>query len=351
MPPDPSAPDSPTTDRPWIRELRRGDRISGTTLLVETSNFKQTRNQKYFIQMNLRDRSGSIRAIRWEADEVLYHSFHVDDFLRVSGRIEEFQGNLQLVIDTLERVDPTMVDYDEFLPMVARDLAEMETELRGVVAAIDDDHVRALLSRLIDDPEVLFGLTHCPAGKRLHHAYIGGLLDHILSLVKLANAVADRYDRLDRDILVAGCILHDIGKLEELSFTRNFGYTNVGQLLGHIGLGMLLIDRHARQVPGFPASRLLEIQHIIASHHGELEYGALKQPQTPEAFAVHYLDNLDAKMATLDSIEEELLAPIPGSAPTDGRWSDFKPHLGRRLFFPDRDGNPSTADRSSTAGD
>ena len=334
--------------RRWVRELRRGDRVEGLVLLVETSNFKQTRNQKYFIQMSLRDRTGAIRAIRWEADEKLYNSFSVDDFVRVDGRVEEFQQNPQLIVDRVERVESRHVDFDDFLPTSARDIDEMEAELRSAIATVECPPLRALLERFVAEPEVLRGLRNCPAGKALHHAYIGGLLEHILSLIGLARRLAEQYPRLSRDLLIASCLLHDIGKLEELSYTRNFSYTDAGQLIGHVGLGLMMVDREARLVPDFPPGLLLELEHIIASHHGLLEYGALKQPMTPEAVAFHYLDNLDSKMATLASAEDELAAFGAGAAGdgsagadgsergTGGRWSDYKPHLGRKLYFPGR---------------
>jgi 3'-5' exoribonuclease len=320
--------------RVWVRDLRRGDRVQSAVLLVETANFKQTRNQKFFIQMSLRDRSGAIRAIRWDADEDLYGSFRVDDFVRVSGRVEEFQQSLQLIVDGIEKVDPLSVDYNEFLPTAAREISEMERALREAVGRVTNEHLRALLARFVDDPALLFAISHCPAGKTLHHAYIGGLLSHILSLVELTHKIADSYPRLNRDLLVAGAILHDIGKIEELGFTRNFSYTDAGQLIGHVGLGLLIVDRKAREVPGFPESLLIELEHIVASHHGLLEYGALKQPMTPEAFAFHYLDNLDAKMATLDAVEDEFLGAPDDEVPAAGRWSDYKAHLGRKLYFP-----------------
>jgi len=327
---------SESPSRPWVRDLSRGDRITDGVFLVEASNFKQTRNQKYFIQMGFRDRTGSIRAIRWEADEALYHSFRVDDFVRVSGRVEEFQQNPQLIVDSILRVSPNEIDYDDFLPTTPRPLAELDAELRTLVSSLENPHLRGLLEQFTGDDETMFALTRCPAGKSLHHAFIGGLAEHILSLAALAEGLAKRYERLDRDLLLVGCFVHDIGKLEELSFTRNFSYTDPGQLIGHIGLGLLMVERAAAKVDGFPAPLLLEVQHIIASHHGLLEYGALKQPMTAEAIAFHYLDNLDAKMATLDSIEDELLPPHPDEPPSDGRWSDYKAHLGRKLYFPER---------------
>ena len=322
-----------------ITDLRKGDRISGGVFLVEVANFKQTRNQKYFIQLSLRDSTGAIKAVRWEATEELYASFGVDDFLRVSGRVEEFQSQLQLVIDELERVLPETVDASLFLPVSDRDPGEMERELRAAVAEMTNPFLRELVLRVIDDPRILEGLRRCPAGKALHHAYVGGLLEHTCALIAAARAVAPLYQELDRDILYAAAVLHDIGKIDELCYTSNFGYTDPGQLLGHIALGLLIVKEKAAAIPGFPEDLLVQVQHIIASHHGAPEYGALKLPMTAEAMVFHYLDNLDAKLATLRSIQREF-PPLDAARANDGapgKWSDFKPHLSRKVYFPKRE--------------
>jgi 3'-5' exoribonuclease len=343
--PPQTSPPAPAAPRVrLVCDLRKGDKITGTVLLVEASNFKQTRNQKYFIQMSLRDRTGSIKAIRWEATPELYASFAVDDFVRVNGRVEEFQQQLQLIVDGLERVLPESVDFSHFLPVSNRPPAEMERELHAGIAEVQDPHLRALLRTIVEDPEIRPGLLRCPAGKSLHHAYVGGLLEHILSLMGAVRMISQIYPQLNRDLLLASTVLHDIGKVHELSYTRNFSYTDSGQLLGHIALGLLLVAEKARAIPGFPKDLLLQIEHVIISHHGQPEHGALKPPMTPEAIAFHYLDNLDAKLGTLSSMEKELDlfgngqesdAELPAQRPPEGgRWTDFKPHLGRKIFFP-----------------
>ena len=197
----PSSPALPRTspaaaqgsNRSQVACLRKGDRISGGVYLVEESNFKQTRNAKYFIQLVLRDRTGSIRAVRWEATQELYESFAAQDFLKVSGRVEEFQQNLQVVIDDLARIPADTVNHEDFLPVSPRPVEEMERELLQEIAAIQDPHVKALLAAFLDDPELRKGIVRCPAGKVLHHAYVGGLLEHILSLIGAARLLAKNY--------------------------------------------------------------------------------------------------------------------------------------------------------------
>jgi 3'-5' exoribonuclease len=316
-----------------IAQLRKGDQIADAVYLVEVANFKQTRNNKHFIQLVLRDRSGSIKAVRWEASQELYNSFTTEDFLKIRGRVEEYQQNLQIVVDDLAAVPPESVDFEEFLPMAERKPEEMERELLQEIASIRDAHLKALLLAFVEDQEIRKGLLRCPAGKALHHAYVGGLLEHILSLMGAAKLLVKNYPKLNLDMLLTAALLHDIGKIRELSYTRSFNYTDEGQLVGHIGIGLLLLAEKAKAVPDFPPELLIQIQHIIASHHGIPEHGAIKHPMTPEAIVFHYLDDLDAKLAMLDGLEKELHVSSEATE-TQRRWTEFKPSLGRRIFFP-----------------
>lgn len=319
--------------RTSVAELRKGMRVEGGIYLVEEANFKQTRNSKYFIQFLLRDKTGSVKAVKWEATQELYSSLGSEDFIQITGRVEEFHDQLQIILDHFVRVPPEEVDYEEFLPVSPRDPLAMERELQEAVASIGDPHIKALLTRFLEDGELRNGLLRCPAGKTLHHAYVGGLLEHILSLVGAAKLLCKNYPSLNTDVLVAAAVLHDIGKVRELSYVHAFGYTDEGQLVGHIGIGLLLVAEKAKEVQGFPSDVLVHLQHIIASHHGLPEHGAMKLPMTAEAIAFHYLDNLDAKLAMVDGIKKEL-AIADASTDQDRRWTEFKQALGRRLFFP-----------------
>lgn len=324
----------PTEATVPVAQLRKGARISGGVYLVQESNFKQTRNGKYFIQLTLRDRTGAIRAVRWEATAELFESFASGDFLRVHGRVEEFQGQLQVVIDELERVPPEEVEAGAYLPVSERSPEEMEKELLGAVASLDDPHLKALLVAFLEDPEIRSGLLRCPAGKTVHHAYLGGLAEHVLSIIGAARSIAKNYPSLNLDILIAAAILHDIGKIRELAYARGFGYTDEGQLVGHIAIGLLMLAEKAAAFPSFPRDLLLHLQHIIVSHHGAAEYGAVKPPMTAEAIAFHYLDNLDAKLAMVGDMKKDLES-AEEQTEKERRWTDFKPALGRKIFFPD----------------
>lgn len=318
-----------TSGRIPCAELQRGQRVD-QVFLVEESNFKQTRNGKYFIQMELRDGTGSIRAIRWEASREIYESFAADDFIRVLGRVEEFQQHLQIIIDALEPRTMDSVDLSDFLPRTEKDIPQMMEELRSIIGETRNPFVRRLLQDFLEDPEVRSGLPRCPAGKSLHHAYIGGLLEHILSLACAARRLAPNYPQIDGDLLVAGALLHDIGKLRELSFSGSFRYTDYGQLVGHIPIGITWVKEKAEAIEGFPQDLRIHLEHIVASHHGLPEYGAVKPPMTAEAMAFHHLDDLDAKLASLETIRKEQKL---GGGP-ESRWSLWNPVLGRRLYFP-----------------
>lgn len=313
---------------PLVEELRRGHRVD-RVFLVENSNFKQTRNNKFFIQADLRDRTGAIKAIRWEAPRELFDSFQVDDFVHVTGRVEEFQQNLQIIVDDIYKVAPSSVDVSAFLPVTSRDVDAMERDLMATVESLGDPHLVALLRSFVGDPEILAAFRRCPAGKTLHHATIGGLLEHVTSLSRAADLVCKNYPLLNRDLLQAGVILHDIGKIRELAYSRSFKYTDIGQLVGHIAIGIAWVTEKARTIQGFPEEVLVQVLHLIASHHGEPEFGAVKPPMTREAIVLHYLDNIDAKLALLEQVQREQRL----GSEEENNWSAWHPAMGRRLFF------------------
>lgn len=323
---NPPTPAKETVHR--VDRLSRGDRVQ-QVFLVQSSNFKQTRNGSFFIQAELRDRTAAVKAIRWEADRALFESFGADDFVRVTGRVEEFQQHPQIIIDQIDKVDDSEVNLEAFLPVSEFDIPTMEAELREIIAGIENTHIRQLLDAFLADEEALQGLRKCPAGKALHHAAVGGLLEHVLSLARAANLICQNYPRLDRDVLLAGVVLHDIGKIRELSYSRNFKYTNVGQLVGHIAIGIAWVEQMASGIQNFPRDLLEHILHLIASHHGEAEFGAIKEPMTEEALTLHHLDNLDAKLDIFKRVEREQQLGGDGE-----KWSVYHPAMGRRLYFP-----------------
>lgn len=314
-----------------LGELRRGDAVDGI-YLVETANFKQARNGKPFLQLVLRDATAAVKAVRWETSREEFRALERCAFLAAKGRAEEFQGNLQIVVDGFEPIseEDARIDPQDFLPRSRHDIAGMARALDQIILSISNPAIRSLVQKVLERPEVAEGLRLAPAGKSMHHAYVGGLLEHVLSLARLAIRVVEHYPWLDRSLLLAGVVLHDIGKVRELSYKTGFGYTDEGQLLGHIVIALGWIDESAKAVPDLPEGTLLEIKHLVTSHHGQLEYGSPRVPMTGEAVALHFIDNLDAKLAGLQQTFQDL------PAERRERWSDYSHLLGTRLYFPPR---------------
>lgn len=319
--------------RKYIKDLRRGETVSDV-FLVESVNFKQARNGSHFLQLVLRDFTGSVRALRWESNHEEYRQLERNPFLLATGRVEEYQGNKQIILDEINSLsaDDAKVNPEEFLPRTRHSIPDMTTELRDIIASIPHTEVRMLVETVLARPGLWERFQQAPAGKVMHHAYIGGLLEHVLSMAKLAERVLDHYPWLDRSMLLAGVMLHDIGKTEELTYDTGFGYSDEGQLIGHIVIANSWIDEAARELGDRVSVDVVrEIKHIVLSHHGKLEFGSPRVPATAEALALHYLDNLDAKLAGyLDAFG------VAQPSQSVDRWGDYNVMLGTRLYFPER---------------
>lgn len=261
---------------------------------------RQVRSRKdgapYFA-LTLCDQTGQIEARMWETGEA--GEFATGDVVKVRGQVSRYQEKLQITIDKLRKGEAEEYDLGDFVPKTSRDVEELWAELNGYVDSFTNPHLQALLRAFLDDPEISEALKAAPAAKSMHHAWIGGLLEHIVSLLGVANVVAPRYPEINRDLLLTGVMLHDIGKLEELRWGTSFDYSLEGQLLGHITIGIGLVEKKLAALPDFPPKLRLLVEHIILSHHGRLEFGSPKLPMIPEALMLHYLDDLDAKMQTM----------------------------------------------------
>jgi 3'-5' exoribonuclease len=256
-------------------------------------------------------------------------SVHADDIVKVKGRVDLWQGKKQLVIDQIRAAKPEEFELSDFLPHTKRDVEELFAELQRIAASVSNPWIRRLLESVLADPNIAERLKRAPAGKSMHHAYIGGLLEHIVSLCGLCRLVAPQYAEIDADLLLSGAVLHDVGKLDELFYDRSFGYTTEGQLLGHIVIGLRLVEKKMDAMEGFPADLKLLIQHLILSHHGKEEFGSPKLPSFPEALMLHYLDDLDSKLAT---IRESLEAEKGETQWTQKNWSLQRPLLRLERF-------------------
>jgi 3'-5' exoribonuclease len=280
---------------PYVKELKADQPVQGT-FLVHGKDVRQKKTGEPYISLVLADRTGDIDAKMWDGVSEVLETFERDDFVRVRGAMQIYQNRPQLTIHKLLRVDDAEVDFADFFPASARDPEEMFVEMRGIIRGIGNPHLRALLDALMDDPDIAERYKRAPAAKSIHHAWLGGLIEHVLSLCKLCQVVAPQYPWIDLDLLLAGVILHDIGKIDELHYSRSFNYSDTGQLLGHMIIALRMIAGKMALLPDFPPKLRNLLDHMIISHHGELEFGSPKVPLFPEALLLHHLDNMDSKM-------------------------------------------------------
>ena len=293
--------------------------------LVKDKILAMAKNGKPYMNLRLMDKSGDVEAKVWDNTELLDKQFDKDDFVRVRGKASVYMNKMQVVIAEIVKVPEEEVVLADFLPESPRVGAEMRQELIETVAALENPHLRRLMEVFLAD-ELFMGLyCQAPAAKGMHHVYLGGLLEHSLSLVKLVKNIVPLYNGINEDLLIVGALLHDVGKIHEMSFARAIDYTDAGKLLGHITIGVELVDEKIRQVEGFPRELSLLLKHMLLSHHGQYEYGSPKRPKTVEATILNYLDDLDSKINGIQ-------AHIAKEAASTSRWTAHH-RLYDRYFF------------------
>jgi 3'-5' exoribonuclease len=316
-------------ERQYIAHLADGINVE-EVYLVSEKQLRANRNGNLFLQLEVRDRSGSMSARMWNAGEGLFRTFEEGDFLRVKGKVQLFQGALQMIVNNLDKVHSSTVHLSDFLPHTEQDVSKLFEKLRSVLMRLSNPHLRGLIECFLMDEVFVDQFCRAPAGIRNHHAYVGGLLEHVVTLLDGAERILPLYPDVNRDLLLVGIFLHDVGKVRELSYDRVFSYTDEGQLIGHLIIGVEMVNEKIPQVSDltgepFPQELLLRIKHMILSHHGTYEFGSPKLPMTPEAIALHALDNFDAKVHTFTrDIRED---NNPQSA-----WTPFSQSMQRRLF-------------------
>jgi 3'-5' exoribonuclease len=336
-----SAPPVAASGRRFVSALTDGDSVEETYLVVE-KQLRANRNGNLFLQLELRDRSGTIGARLWNAGETLFRSFEAGDFLVVKGKVQLFQGALQMILSHLARVPSEKVDLADFLPYTEQDVSKLLERLRTLLRSLGDPYLRALAECFLLDEGFLQAFSRAPAGVRNHHAYVGGLLEHVVTLLDAADRIAPLYPELNRDLFLMGIFLHDIGKVRELTYDRTFAYSDEGQLVGHLVIGTEILNEkvaRACELIGepFPTELLLRLKHLILSHHGTHEFGSPRLPMTPEAIAVHCLDNFDAKLhAFTREIRED--------ANAEAAWTPYNQAMQRRLFKGGKGGSPGDTD-------
>ncbi len=282
------------SDKIFVKDLAQNQSIL-STFLVKEKGLLVGKNGKPYMALVLSDRSGSVDARVWDNIELLQNKFEAGDVIRIKGNVQLFQNRLQLILHKLDRVE-SPENLDEFISQSSRDPEELYQELKAVVATVEDRHVRELLENTLADTEIRPLLLNAPAAKTIHHARRGGLLEHILSICAILDFLAGHYKMVDRSLLIFGAIYHDLGKIWELEYDKGVSYTTEGRLIGHLTMGVELVEKKASQIMGFPQDLKIHLKHIVLSHHGKLEYGSPKRPKTLEAFLVSFIDDLDSKM-------------------------------------------------------
>jgi 3'-5' exoribonuclease len=284
---------------PTVGELVPNEIVTAHFLVI-AKEIRQKKTGEPYLSLHLADKTGEIEAKMWDNVAEVMDTFDRDDFVKVKGITQVYQNRSQFTIHKLRLLEDHEVQFADFYPCSERDPEEMFTELLRIIASIGNPHLRGLLDAVFKDNEIASLYKLAPAAKAIHHAWRGGLLEHVLSLCALAKVTGPHYPAVDLDLLLTGAILHDLGKVEELTYARSFGYSASGQLLGHIVLGLRLLGRKFDSLPDFPPKLRALVEHIVVSHHGELEYGSPKVPIFAEALLFHHLDNLDSKMNAME---------------------------------------------------
>jgi 3'-5' exoribonuclease len=310
----------------YVADAAQSDnKIVTTSFVVASKQVKPKKNGEPYLALTLSDRTGQIEAKMWDNVADAISTFDQDDFVKVRGLINKYNSRFQLTIYKIRPAGESEVDFEDYLPKCPRDIDELWRTLCEFVAGFKDVNLRALIEAFINDPDISRAYRIAPAAKTLHHAYIGGLLDHVVSLFKLCDLNARNYPQIDRDLLMSGAFLHDIGKIHELTYARSFNYSNRGQLLGHMVIELEMLQAKLRDLPNFPVDLKMLLEHMIISHHGHYEFGSPKLPMFPEALMLHYLDDLDSKM-------EAMRAQFERNGDIENPWAGYNTSLERPLL-------------------
>lgn len=315
--------------RRLITELQPQEQVDQVFRAMD-KQLRANRQGGKYILLKLGDRSGTLTGMFWNAEDSTFESFQRGDYVRCRGRLQTYNGGLQMIVTEIDKVSSDQVDPTDFERFDAAKADSLEARLHELIGSISSEPLRHVGQAFLDDDSFMEKFRQAAAAINNHHAYPGGLMQHSVDLIELAELVAPRYHRANVDLVKLGAFLHDLGKVEELAGGDELNYTDRGQLVGHIIIGVQMLAEKIRvveeaQQTTFPTTLRWQLEHLILSHHGLLEYGSPKIPMTVEAILLHHLDNLDAKMAAADSIIESDVA-------TDGNWTNYNPSFGRKLW-------------------
>jgi 3'-5' exoribonuclease len=311
----------------FVRDLK----VGGKVVSFFVAKYKmledfRDKTKGQFLTVVLADRTGQILARAWEQGPELYKQFEKDEIIAVRGRVEEYLERPQVIIEKLRRAKPGEYSPQDFVPQTEQPVDRLWATLQETIAGLTNPHLKALIESLFADPAFADGFRHAPASKALHHAYLGGLLEYVTEMIALAKTLLGLYPQLDGDLLLAGAILHDVGMVAGAKYEWEIDYTDEGRLLGHIVLGERRVAAAIQAIPDFPPELALRLQHLLLSHHGRYEWGAVREPQTLEAAALHYLAETASQVNRFQQI-------IEGQWDTSKGWTDYDRTLGRSLYI------------------
>jgi 3'-5' exoribonuclease len=310
----------------YVKDIKEGEQVRELFLVAGKALLTSNAGKPY-LSLQLRDRTGAIECRVWDRAEEIGKRFERDDVVEASGSAIAYQGRVQLKVHDVRREEGGAKDLSEYLPVTRKGIDPLWRTLQEYVSEVRDAEMKRLLSAVFPDPpetDVARRFRQAPGGKTMHHDYIGGLLEHTVSVAGICRFLSSHYEGVNADLLLAGALMHDIGKVHELSYEGAFEYTDEGRLLGHLYMGAEYVERICTSLPGFPAEKTTLLKHMILSHHGELEYGSPKRPKTLEAVLLHFVENMDAKVTAFnDAI---------GDLREGARWTDYQRMFERYLF-------------------
>jgi 3'-5' exoribonuclease len=319
----------------YLKNIKQGDKISSSFLVTE-KNMAFSQKGSPYLTVRLKDKTGEIESKVWENAIELDQLFRKGDIIFIEGKAANYKNSIQISITGIKKIPWEEVESADYLPAVKADVKEMFNELLGYVEKVNDKFLKTLLNSFFQEQETASLFQRAPAAKGFHHIYLGGLLEHTRSVVRLLDKVADHYPSLNKDMLIAGGILHDIGKIYEFSYNNIIDYSDEGRLIGHIVMGVEMINKKIAAIDDFPPQLALELRHVILSHHGEFEFGSPKRPKTLEALVIHYLDDLDAKFNAFQTF-------MADSANNDSDWTGYNRFL-ERFLYKKKTGEPNIPD-------
>lgn len=312
----------------FIQELKSGDTVDDLFVLSD-KNLSQKRDGGQFYNITLTDKTGNIKGVIWDRVEFVTENIKSGDFVQVGGQVSEYRGHLQLIVREIKPRSVGSVDPSDFLPATDRDIDKMYLRLLDITASIENKFLKKLFDLFWQDTDISTRFKNAPAAKKMHHAYIGGLLEHTLSMAILMDRIVGHYKGIDRDLLLSGIILHDMGKIREFEYKTKIDYSDEGRLVSHIVIGVRMLDEKIERLDGFPTDLAMQLRHMIISHHGTREFGSPEPPKTIEAVLLNYIDEIDSK---INGIREFMASEDPNE-----NWTSYHRLLGRHFYKGDKD--------------